>query len=181
MEGLFKAEQRIAGAGPKRHQMRTCVDSSKEIYWKGRLLFSLHHIHPALLRAGSAPVWREGISPGSLHVALVRGSPQMLPTWEGVVPPYQWSHPTPGTKMSHNSSENNIWYTTHIWHDFPSYATGPCQIKSVELQWCKACISKVRIRPLSIIYNLIIWEAEHFPLSASCPLLISIWFQWEFS
>ena len=84
-------------------------------------------------------------------------------------------------KMSHYSSENNIWYITHIWHHFPSHAAGLCHIKSVELQWCKACISKVRIRPLSVLYSLIIWEAEHFSLSAYCPLLTSIWFQWESS
>lgn len=80
-------------------------------------------------------------------------------------PGKQWSHPIPGTKMSDYSSENAIWYIIHIWHDFPSYAAGICQIKSLELQWCKACINKVRIRHLSVRYSLMVWEAERFPLS----------------
>lgn len=80
-------------------------------------------------------------------------------------PGKQWSHPIPDTKMSDYSSENAIWYRIHIWHDFPSYAAGLCQIKSVELQWCKACINKARIRHLSVRYSLMVWEAEHFLLS----------------
>lgn len=129
----------------------------------------LHRKAPCSLYTPSTQLPSGLAQPMSEEKASPQGVSMWLWSWGGprcFPPGKEWSHPTPGTKMSHYSFGNNIWYTTHIWHDFPSYAAGLGQIKSVELQWRKAGISKVRIRPLSVLYSLIIWEAEHFLLSA---------------
>lgn len=78
-------------------------------------LLSIHQPHPP----SSPQAW---VSPCLKRKHPTREASTWLWSWWGprcFPPGKKQSHPTPGTKMSHYSSENNIRCALHIWLDFP--------------------------------------------------------------